>query len=119
MSSSLLAKATQALKAKVEAGKRVREAHKAEEAILMQGLGQVGGGVAAGLLDAKFGKDGKPHQVAGIPTNAVVGLATALPALFIKKFPARAAVAAAGISQATCAGYRYIIDNVKPHDSAA
>lgn len=115
MSSSHLSKLTQALKAKVDAGKRVREAHKAEEAILFTGVGQVAGAVGAGLLDAKFGKDGKPHEVAGIPTNAIVGLATAIPALLIKKFPARAAVAAAGLSQASTAAYRYIIDNVKPN----
>ncbi len=115
MSSSHLAKLTQALKAKVDAGKRVREAHKAEEAILFTGLGQVGGAVGAGFLDAKFGKDGKPHEVMGVPTNAVVGLAVAIPALLIKKFPARAAVAAGGLSQASSAAYRYIIDNVKPN----
>jgi hypothetical protein len=115
MSSSHLAKLTQALKAKVDAGKRIREAHKAEEAILMTGLGQVGGAVGAGFLDAKFGKDGKPHEIAGLPTNAVVGLAMAVPALLIKKLPFRAPVAAAGLSQASAAAYRYIIDNVKPN----
>lgn len=118
MSTSHLAKLSQALKAKVEAGKRVREAHKQEEAILFTGLGQVGGAVGAGFLDAKFGKDGRPHEIAGIPTNAVVGLAVAIPALLIKKFPMRAPVAAAGLSQASTAAYRYIIDNVKPNAAA-
>lgn len=115
MSSSHLAKLTHALKAKVDAGKRIREAHKAEEAMLFTGVGQVAGAVGAGFLDAKFGKDGKPHEVAGIPTNAVIGLAAAIPALLIKSFPMRAPVAAAGLSQASTAAYRYIIDNVKPH----
>jgi hypothetical protein len=115
MSSSHLAKLTQALKAKVDAGKRIRERHKEEEVILFTGIGQVGGAVGAGLLDAKFGKDGKPHEVFGVPTNAVVGLAVAIPALLIKKLPMRAPVAAAGLSQAACAGYRYIVDNVKPN----
>ena len=108
---------TDKLKAKVEAGKRVREANKAEEAILFAGLGQIGGAGAAGMLDAKFGKDGKPHEVMGLPTNAIVGLGIAVPALLIKKFPMRAPVAAAGLSQASTAAYRYIIDHVKPNDA--
>lgn len=124
MSSSLLKQMTDKLKAKVEGGKRIREAHKAEEAILFAGAGQVAGAVGAGLLDAKFGVNGAAHKLfakadgtGGVPTNAVMGLATALPALLIKKFPMRAPIAAAGLSQASSAAYRYIIDNVKPSAS--
>ncbi len=118
MSNSLLAKATQALRTKVEAGKRLRAEHKKEEEILFAGVGTLGGSAAAALVDTKLGKNGQPHKLfakadgtGGLPTNIVAGLALAVPAIAIKKFPVKGPVAAAGLAVAGAGLYRYIVDH--------
>lgn len=117
MSNSLLAKATQALKAKMEAGKRLRAEHKKEEEILFAGVGTLAGSGAAALVDTKLGKNGQPHKLfakadgtGGIPTNIVAGLVIAVPAIAIKNFPLKAPAAASGLSIAGAGLYRYIVD---------
>jgi hypothetical protein len=118
MSNSLLAKATQALRSKVDAGKRLRAEHKKEEEILFAGVGTLGGSAAAALVDTKLGKNGQPHKLfakadgtGGLPTNIVAGLALAVPAIAIKKFPVKGPVAAAGLAVAGAGLYRYIVDH--------
>lgn len=117
MSKSLLAQATTALRSKMEAGKRLRAEHKKEEEILFAGVGTLGGGAAAALVDTKLGKNNQPHKLfakadgtGGVPTNIVAGLVIAAPAIAIKKFPLKGAVAAAGLSIASAGLYRYIVD---------
>lgn len=117
MSNSLLAKMTQTLKAKAEAGKRLREEHKKEEEILFAGVGTLGGSAAAAIVDTKLGKNGQPHKLfakadgtGGFPTNILVGALVAVPAIAVKKFPMKAPVAAAGLAVAGAGLYRYIVD---------
>jgi hypothetical protein len=113
MSKSLLAQATQRIKSMTEAGKRVRAENRTEETILVGGAGSLALAVGAAYLDKKHGKDGGPHKVLGVPTAAIAGLAIAGPALAIKKFPGRIAVAMSGISLVSNAAYRYTLDKVK------
>lgn len=124
MSKSLLAQATTALRSKMEAGKRLRAEHKKEEEILFAGVGTLGGGAAAALVDTKLGKNGQPHKLfakadgtGGVPTNIVAGLVIAAPAIAIKKFPLKGAVAAAGLSVASAGLYRYIVDHAAANPS--
>lgn len=118
MSNSLLAKATQALRAKADAGKRIRAEHKKEEEILFAGVGTLGGSAAGALLDTKLGKNGQAHKLfakadgtGGLPTNIVAGLALAVPAIAIKKFPLKGPVAVTGLALAGVGLYRYIVDH--------
>lgn len=118
MSKSLIAQATSALKAKVEAGKRLRQEHKKEEEILLAGVGSLGGAAAGALVDTKLSKDGTQHRflkkadgTGGIPTNIAVGALIALPAIAIKKFPMKAPVASTGLSLVGVGLYRYIVDH--------
>lgn len=117
MSNSLLARATQQLKSKLEAGKKLRAEHKKEEEILFAGVGTLAGSAGAALLDTKLGKNGAPHKLfakadgtGGIPTNLVIGAVMAVPAIAVKNFPMKAPVAAAGLSIAGAGLYRYIVD---------
>lgn len=117
MSNSLLAKATQALKAKMEAGKKLRAEHKHKDEILFAGVGTLGGNVAAAMVDTKLGKNNQPHKLfakadgsGGLPTNIAVGAIVAVPALLIKKMPGQAAVVCGGLSMAGAGLYRYICD---------
>lgn len=93
-----------------EAGKRVRQENKTEETILVGAGGGTALAVGAAYLDAKHGKDGEAHKVLGIPTAGLAGIAIAAPALLIKKFPARVAVAMAGVSLVSTAAYRFSLD---------
>jgi len=116
MSTSLLARATAALKAKAEAGKRAALARKEEGELLLAGAGTLAGSGGAAFIDTK-GKNGGPHKLfakddgtGGIPTNAVVGGLMAVPALVIKKFPLKGPAVATGLSMVGSALYRYIVD---------
>ncbi len=118
MSNSLLAKATQALKAKAIAGQRLRAEHKKEEEILFSGVGSLGGSALGALVDTKLSKTGQAHKLfakadgsGGLPTNIVAGFALAVPAIAIKKFPLKAPIASAGLSLAGVGLYRYIVDH--------
>ena len=118
MSNSLLAKATQALKAKVDAGKRLRSEHKKEEEILFAGVGTLGGSAAGALIDTKMGKNGQAHKLfakadgtGGFPTNIVIGAVLAVPAIAIKKMPLKGPIAATGLALAGVGLYRYIVDH--------
>ena len=116
MSTSLLARATQALKAKADAGKRLARERQEEGELMLAGAGTMAGSAGAAVIDTK-GKNGGPHKLfskedgtGGIPTNAVVGLAIAVPALVIKKFPLKGPAVATGLSLTGAALYRYIVD---------
>ncbi len=118
MSNSLLAKATQALKAKMEAGKKLRTEHKKEEEILFAGVGTLAGSAGGALVDTKLGKNGQAHKLfakadgtGGFPTNIAVGALVAIPAIAIKKFPMKGAVAATGLSLVGVGLYRYMVDH--------
>lgn len=97
-----------------EAGRRVRADNRTEETILIGGAGSIALGAGAAYVDKKYGKDGGPHKVLGIPTAAIAGAVIAAPAIAIKKFPARIAVAMSGISLISNAAYRYTLDKVEP-----
>ena len=97
-----------------EAGKRVRQENKVEETLLIGGVGSIGLSAGAAYVDKKYGKDGGPHKVLGIPTAAIAGAVIAGPAIAIKKFPGRVAVAMSGISLISNAAYRYTLDKVEP-----
>jgi hypothetical protein len=118
MSNSLLARATQALKAKQASASKLRQEHKKEEEILLAGVGTLAGAGGGAMIDTKMGKNGQPHKLfakadgtGGVPTNIVLGLALAVPAVAIKKFPLKAPVASAGLSLAGVGLYRYLVDH--------
>lgn len=124
MSNSLLARATQALKAKVDAGKRIRAERKEEEGIILTGVGSLGGAVVGAMVDTKLSKTGQPHKLfaksdgtGGFPTNIAVGVLLAAPAILIKKFPVKGPVAAGGLSLVGVGLYRYIVDHAAANPS--
>ena len=98
------------MKSMTESAKRARSENKVEETILIGGAGGIALGAGAAYVDAKYGKDGGPHKVGPIPTAALAGAAIAAPALLIKKFPGRIAVAMSGISLMSNAAYRFVLD---------
>lgn len=126
MSNSLLAKATQALKAKMEAGKRLRQQHKQDEEVLFTGVATLGGGVAAALVDTKISKNGQPHKLfakadgtGGLPTNIAAGAVIAAGGMLGLKASSslKAPVVAGGLSLASAGLYRYIVDHAAQNPS--
>lgn len=118
MSNSLLARATQALKSRQAGLQRQRIEHKKEEEILLAGVGTLAGAGGGAMIDTKLGKNGQPHKLfakadgtGGFPTNIALGLAIAIPAVAIKKFPLKAPAAATGLSLAGVGLYRYLVDH--------
>lgn len=118
MSTSLIKRATHAIKAQAEKGKRLRAERKEEEGILFSGVGTLAGAAGGAIIDTKLGKNGQPHKLfakadgtGGFPTNIVIGALLAVPAIAIKKFPLKAPVAATGLSLAGSGLYRYIVDH--------
>lgn len=118
MSNSLIRRATAALKGQAAKGAKMRAEHKKEEEILLAGVGTLAGSAGGAMIDTKVGKNGQPHKLfakadgtGGIPTNIVLGLALAVPAVAIKKFPLKGPAAATGLSLVGVGLYRYLVDH--------
>lgn len=112
MSSSLLAKAAQTIKRNNEKIKRVREANKEEEAMIISGVGQLAGGVGAAMIDTRLSKDGTQHKLFKVlPTTIAIGGALAVPALIFKSLPLRAGAVATGMTLVAIGSYRYLVDH--------
>jgi len=113
MSKSLLAQATQRIKSMTEAGRRRVAEGRTADTLMLGGATSLATGAGAGYFDKKYGKDGEPHKVLGIPTVGLVGVVLTAPALVIEKLPGRVAVAMTGISLISNAAYRFVNDKTK------
>lgn len=124
MSTSLLARATAALKSRQAGLQKARENNKKEEEILLAGVGTLAGAGGGAMIDTKLGKNGQPHKLfakadgtGGFPTNIALGLAIAVPAVAIKKFPLKGPAAATGLALAGVGLYRYLVDHAAQNPS--
>ncbi len=82
---------------------------------LREGVGSIIGGIAAAMIDSKFGGGGMPATLpnTSIPTNAAIGLATAVLAATIR-MPMRREIGAAGIGMTTVSAYTMTLFAVQP-----
>lgn len=125
MSTSLLARATAALKAKHTGLQKKRAENQKEEEMLFTGVATLGGAGVGAFIDTK-GQNGGPHKLfqkadgtGGLPTNVAAGVPLAVAAIAVKKFPLRMPVAALGLSLAGVGLYRYIVDKHAAKAAAA
>jgi hypothetical protein len=110
---NLMRRAAEEIKKKNDALKRIRDGNKAEEQMLVGGLGAIGGAVAAALVDKKFGEGGEPAKLADfLPINAGAGLAICGTAIAWKKMPMRGPIGMVGLGMACASAYRFTLDSV-------
>jgi hypothetical protein len=116
MSKSLLRQAANRMEGLKTAAMRKRAENKKEEEVLFSGVGSLAGAGGGAFIDTK-GQNGGPHKLfvktdgtGGFPTNIAIGVPLAVAAIAIKKFPAKAPVAALGLSLVGVGLYRYIVD---------
>ncbi len=82
---------------------------------LREGVGSIVGGIAAAMIDQKFGGGGMPATLpnTSVPTNAAIGLGVAVLAATVR-MPMRRELGAAGIGMATVSAYTMTLFALNP-----
>lgn len=108
---NLMQKAAQQLRARNEADRRRRTEAKHTELMLIGHGSTLAGGVAAALVDDKWGTETDVAELKGIPTNAILGTSAAVAGVLIGG-RAGAGVLGAGVGVLAATVYRLTLDNV-------
>lgn len=119
MATSLIKKASQALRQENRKTQLRKVTEKIDTAHMMTSGGAFAGAFGAALIDKKWGEDEEggevlvePAKVKGIPVNLAVGAAGVAVSVFWKKMPLRNLLGGVALGQG-CAGiYRLAYDNI-------
>lgn len=112
MSTSLLKRAAESLKRSKDRTIRVAKENEKTTALVVGGLSSTGAAVGAAFADQKMG-NGQQWKVGPVPVVGIAGVAVALPALFLNKYPiAQAGLVGAGSTLVSIAAYRYLQEEV-------
>lgn len=118
-SPNLMARAAREIQAKNRTLANYRTNKRKESEQLLSYGGILGGGVAAAFVDSKWGDGDEPAELAGLPSNAVIGLAAlAYGVLGPRSAPAKSLVGYTGAGMASAALYRYAFEKLEERGAA-